>query len=200
MSALLVLAMLPVLAIGIVVAFVKAPRSMCVISTILVLSLVAAWKLMLHAHHLGHVPGALEVTRVLYVSEEAWGFGPGGNEAGFLAYPLPDDTARQVEAEGLAWFERLQSGHRSEGWRGRFGEWRRTPVQADRRWQRDPDSGRHEVLQYVCAYGFCIDIDRDQLRAAEHAVNSPGSYYAHGRIGLIVVVPHTRRVYFLYNG
>lgn len=200
MTALLVLAMLPVLAIAAVVAFVKAPRTMLALSVALVLAAVSGSRLMLRAHHLGHVPGALEVSRLLYVSEESWGFGPGGNEAGFLAYALPARTAAQIGDEGLAWFERLQDGRRGEGWRGRFGDWHRTPVEADRRWQPDPATGRLEVLRYVCAYGFCIDIDPKQLRAAEDAVNSPGSYYAHGRIGLIVVVPHKRRVYFLYNG
>jgi len=200
MTALLVLVMLPVLAIGVVVAFVKAPRTMLALSAALVLASVSAWRLTLRAHHLGHVPGALEVTRLLYVSEESWGFGPGGNEAGFLAYALPERTAVQIANEGLGWFDRLQDGHRSEGWRGRFGDWQRTPVEADTRWQPDPASARMEVLDYVCAYGFCIDIDHVQLRAAEDAINSPGSYYAHGRIGLVVIVPHARRVYFLYNG
>lgn len=204
MTALLVLglglAILAALAIGVVVAFVKAPRTMLALSAVLALGMVSAWELMLLAHHLGHPPGALDVTRRLYVSEESWGFGPGGNEAGFLAYALPESTARQIDVEGLAWFDRLRDGRRGEGWRGRFGDWQRTPVVADGRWQPDPSSGRMEVLDYVCAYGFCIDIDQGQLRAAEDAVNSPGSYYAHGRIGLILIVPRTRRVYFLYNG
>jgi len=200
MSALLVLAMLPVLAIGVVVAFVKLPRTMLTLSVMLVLGMVGAWKLMLRAHHLGHVPGALGVTGLMYVSEESWGFGPGGNEAGFLTYALPESTAKQIGHEGLGWFDRLQDGHRSEGWRGRFGDWHRTPVAPGMHWQPNAASGRLEVLDYVCAYGFCIDIDQAQLRAAQQAVNSPGSYYAYGRIGLIVIALDTRRVYFLYNG
>src|SRR5690606_27139699 len=157
-------------------------------------------KLMLRAHHLGHVPGAVGVTGVMYVSEESWGFGPGGNEAGFLTYALPESTAKQIGHEGLGWFDRLQDGHRSEGWRGRFGDWHRTPVAPGMHWQPNAASGRLEVLDYVCAYGFCIDIDQAQLRAAQQAVNSPGSYYAYGRIGLIVIALAPLRVNFLYNG
>src|SRR5690606_38595702 len=166
----------------------------------LVLAVLCGWQLMLYSHHIGHVPGALGVTLRLYVSEESWGFGPGGNEAGFLAYALPERSARKLEAQGLDWLERLDSGNRGEGWRGRFSDWRRTPVEASRRWEPDARSGRYEVLDYVCAYGFCIDIDKDHLRAAEEALNQPGSYYAFGRIGMILLVPRTRRMYFLYNG
>jgi hypothetical protein len=196
----LVLGLLATIATGIVVAFVKAPRLMCAATAILTLALVVGWKLMVSAHHLGHLPGALRVTRVLYASEESWGFGPGGNEAGFIAYALPEASARRLEKEGLAWLERLGDGRRSPGSRGRFDDWRTTPLQPNPRWQPDPASGRYDPLQYVCAYGFCIDIDPHRLRAVEQAIHSPGSYYAFGRIGMILLVPRTRRVYFLYNG
>lgn len=200
MTVVLFLVLVVAIAIAIVVAFVKAPRTMSAISAALALVAVVGWKLMLYAHHLGHVPDGLRVTRVLYASEESWGFGPGGNEAGFLAYALPRASARRLESEGLDWLERLGEEHQGTSWRGRFSDWRQTPMQPGPRWQPDPASGRYEVLQYVCAYGFCIDIDQAQLRAAEQAINTPGSYYAFGRIGMILLVPRTRRAYFLYNG
>jgi hypothetical protein len=35
---------------------------------------------------------------------------------------------------------------------------------------------------------------------ANELVNAPGSYYAYGRIGMILVAPARKRVYYLYNG
>lgn len=52
------------------------------------------------SHHLSFVPEALNVTNVLYVSEQSWGFGPGGNETGLLAFQLPASVAQQVKAHG----------------------------------------------------------------------------------------------------
>lgn len=161
---------------GVVFAFVKAPRATTVIGLAIALVLTAGWKSMLHAHHVGHLPGAFGVWRVLYVSEEAWGFGPGGNEAGFLVYPLPERTADAVETSGLPWLEALRDAPRSsEGWRGRFSDWRPTPIRPSARWMPDPASGRYDIVHYVCRYGFCIDIDAQHLRDAEDAVNSPGA-------------------------
>lgn len=197
---LLVLGLSGAFAAAIVLGVVKAPRMTIAALALLTLAAVAGWKVMVHAHHLGHVPGALHVTRVLYVSEDAWGFGPGGNEAGFLAYALPRRIARQLETGGVAWLDRQDGRRRSPGWRGRFDDWRATPMQPHHRWRPDPASGRFDVLQYVCAYGFCIDIDPAQRAAVEEALHAPGSFYAFGRIGMILLVPRTRRVYFLYNG
>ncbi|TYT24820.1 hypothetical protein FZO89_00160 [Luteimonas viscosa] len=185
---------------AIVTAFVVAPREMSALSACATVLAVGGCAALVHAHRLSHVPPGLGVRQVVYAEEEAWGFGPGGNEAGFIAYRLPGDAARAVAAGGVGYLERMPPPEASRRWRGRYSGWRATPVAPDRRWPPDPATGRHEILQYVCAYGFCIDVDRDQLRAAAEAVNTPGSYYAYGRIGMIVVVPRSRRVYYLYNG
>jgi hypothetical protein len=188
------------LVVALVTAVMVAPRAMLALSACAAVLAGGGCAAMVHAHRLSHVPPALGVWQVVYAEEEAWGFGPGGNEAGFIAYRLPGGAARAIAAGGVDYLERMPPPEASRRWRGRYSDWRATPLAPDRRWPPDPTTGRHEILQYVCAYGFCIDADRDQLRAAAEAVNTPGSYYAYGRIGMIVVSPRTRRVYYLYNG
>ena len=56
------------------------------------------------------------------------------------------------------------------------------------------------VTDYICAYGFCIDIPSDRLRQANEIVSKPGSFYARGRIGVIVVSPAQKLVLYFYNG
>jgi hypothetical protein len=46
--------------------------------------------------HRKRVPAYLQVSKVLYVKEESWGFGPGGNETGLLVYELPADVAAAI--------------------------------------------------------------------------------------------------------
>lgn len=200
----LMLALLTLLAfvIGIVMLFVKAPRTMVLISVATFLTVSAGWKYWERSFHLSHVPDALQVSRILYANEESWGFGPGGNEAGILVYALPEDVAKTIEAAGLPYFANLPPNRqrRSRDWRGSFNDWKATPVERGPHWEPDPESDRYEIYQYVCKYGFCIDIDENIRRQAAAAVNSPGSYYAYGRIGMIVVSPGTRRVIFMYNG
>ena len=45
-----------------------------------------------------------------------------------------------------------------------------------------------------------MDIDPDIVSMANSIVNSAGSYYAYGRIGLIVVSPEHKLVVYMYNG
>ena len=62
------------------------------------------------------------------------------------------------------------------------------------------EHGLLNVVDYICAYGFCIDIPPDRLRQANEIVSKPGSFYARGRIGTIVVSPKQKLVLYFYNG
>jgi hypothetical protein len=165
------------------------------------LAAVGLWKYHEGQFILEVVPDALEVRTVSYRLEESWGFGPGGNEAGIRFYPLPDHVARAVENGGARYLEQLppNTDQQSRDWRGLYGEWRETPVQGDH-WKVDPATGLLNVTDYICAYGFCIDIPSDHLKQANEVVSKPGSFYARGRIGMIVVSPARRWVLYFYNG
>jgi hypothetical protein len=49
-------------------------------------------------------------------------------------------------------------------------------------------------------YGFCIPIDRDVEALANRALQTPGSFYAFGRIGILLLIPGERRIIDAYNG
>jgi hypothetical protein len=155
-----------------------------------------------HRFHRQLVPDALHARGPLYVKEDSWGFGPGGNETGLLVFGLPPRVASAIERGGTGYLSALPANvdqHRRD-WRGDFHDWQPTPVQPDANWPRNPRSGRLELTDYLCAYGFCIDIDPAVGADATRAVNAPGSYHARGRIGRIVIDPRARRVYYFYNG
>jgi len=185
----------------VVILFVKAPRAMTVFSVMALLAAGAGWKILERSFRLDQVPDALEVREILYAKEESWGFGPGGNEAGIIVYSLPDNIAKAINAAGLRYFANLPPNRDEQrrGWRGSFSNWEETPVKAGPHWKPDPASGRYKIGAYVCAY-VPIEIDALIRQQAADAVNNPGSYYAYGRIGIIVVTPKSRRVFFMYNG
>lgn len=148
------------------------------------------------------VPDALGVHSISYRLEESWGFGPGGNEAGIRIYPLPLHIAKDIEQRGLDFFRTLPPNARQaqRSWRGDYGEWKPTPITASSHWPAPTTPGPLKVYDYVCKYGFCIDIAPDVLEDAQAIINSPGSYYAYGRIGVMVVSPARQQVLYLYNG
>lgn len=149
------------------------------------------------------VPDALQVTTVAYSREESWGFGPGGNEAGFRAYPLPPDIAARIRQRGLGFFDTMppNTDQDARQWRGQYTHWSVTPVQPDTAgWTLRPGASMLDVDDYVHRYACCIEIDAKLREQANAIVNSPGSYYAQGRIGMIVVSPAHKLVLYFYNG
>lgn len=148
------------------------------------------------------VPDALQVTSISYSKEESWGFGPGGNEAGIRIYPLQSQIADVISQRGIEFFDNLPPNHdqRSRKWRGVYRKWSQTPISENDRWKPKEDTGNLDIYDYICAYGFCIDIDDEVVKQTTEIINSRGSYYAYGRTGLIVVSPSRKLVLFMYNG
>ncbi len=161
----------------------------------------ATWKFYERKFNLEVIPDALEVRTVSYRNEESWGFGPGGNEAGILIYPLPEDVSRKALRGGIKYFENLppNQDQQSRNWRGRYELWSETPIREDR-WEINPGTGLLNVTDYICAYGFCIHIPPDRLKQVNEIISRPGSFYARGRIGIIVVSPEQKLVLYFYNG
>jgi hypothetical protein len=162
---------------------------------------VAAYKSYERRFYLSHVPDALAVSTITYELQESWGFGPGGNEAGILVYPLSDEVARQVERGGVQFLQSMPRNQNQEtrGWQGNYETWLETPG-ANPQWKPDAKTGRLNVMDYICVYGFCIDVAPEVVAEANEIVNSAGSYYAQGRIGIIVVSPKKKKVLYFYNG
>ncbi len=157
--------------------------------------------------HVGFVPSEMNVWRVLYVGEESWGFGPGANEAGLIEYDLPADTANQILSDGLDYFTHLTANRHSK-WpedRGVYTRWNRTPMPKDK-WTIPPsDIGAEtkaetRIENYLGLYGFLAGIDPQIEKKVDAIILEPGNYYAFGRVGVIIVAPRLRRVYFAYSG
>jgi hypothetical protein len=179
-------------------------------SLIVVLALFAspyiAWKVYEHHAILARVPAPLNVASVEYRLEESWGFGPGGNETGFLVYRLSDASTRWAQEQGAQLGDRLPGGSKV---------WRKTPVDdvSDREswhsYDRDPAMMSAErlkphpatVAEYLEKYGFTIPIEEGREVEVDRAIQTPGSFYSSGAGGSVTVVdPGRGKVYFFYAG
>jgi hypothetical protein len=201
--ALLAVLALPVALVwGLVLVYRKLPAwAFFLLVGALVFAPVAAYKSYERRFYLDHVPDALGVRTITYELQESWGFGPGGNEAGILVYPLSDEVARQVEQGGVQFLQSLppNADQADRRWQGAYETWLETPA-ANPQWKPDAKTGRLNVMDYICIYGFCIDVEPGVVNEANEIVNSPGSYYAQARIGIIVVSPKKKKVLYFYNG
>lgn len=170
------------------------------ITFILIVSPVITFKLYERNFIVGSIPSGLKIHEVLYNKEESWGFGPGGNEAGIRVFRLTPSVTTEITADGINFFQNLEVD-RSQGRITRsFREWSETPVQPTKYWKSSKDTEKLDIYDYVCAYGFCIDIDPEMVELANQMVNESSNFYSFGRIGLIIVSPSKKTVMYLYNG
>jgi len=190
-----------------------APRKQLFFVVCVFTAAFLAWECFVYHHHLRFVPEAMNVWWVRYVSEESWGFGPGGNESGIIVYDMPDNVREELEDKGLTWLETLPPNS-WQGLQGRYFDWHTTPVPTTHSWA-DPaacppkasdryitiyPNGCPSISGYMGAYGFPISFDRDVEKMVNEALFSPGAYYAFGRIGILIVIPARERIVYVYNG
>lgn len=201
---LIALAVSPIAIItALIYAYKKLPRAYFLLLMILLLAVpFAAFKIYEQNFLLSFIPDALGVHSISYREEESWGFGPGGNEAGIRVYPLPEEAAKQISAHGIEFFNNMPPNQhqRKRRWRGDYYNWSETPIKPDNHWQRNEKTKTFTIYDYICAYGFCIDIKPAIVEEANSIINSSGSYYAYGRIGIIIVNPDKKLILYLYNG
>jgi hypothetical protein len=187
---------------GLVFAFKKLSRgNFFRLLVVLIVSPIIVFKIYERNFKLSVVPDALEVCSISYSEEESWGFGPGGNEAGIRVFSLPESIANQISGRGIEFFNNLPSNknQKKRRSRGKYASWSETPIKESRFWKQSK-RGRLEIYDYICRYGFCIKIDDEVVKQVTDIINSEGSYYAYGRIGLIVVSPANNLVIYMYNG
>lgn len=204
------LVLIPITIIAaLIYAFKKLSRKQFFLLVLLLLAIpYMAFKIHERSFMLGVVPDALQVTSISYSKEESWGFGPGGNEAGIRVYPLRKEISEKIKEEGISFFETMPPNQkeRSRYWQGKYEQWSETPIQPDTRWELTDDNDKPKkssslnIYDYICRYGFCIDIKPSVVEEANAIVNSTGSYYAYGRVGLIIVSPERNLVLYIYNG
>ncbi len=186
---------------GLVFAYRKLPRVLFITLAVTLIAVpVARFKIYERRFMLSVVPDALAVGSIAYSKEESWGFGPGGNEAGIRVYPLPEHVSKEIEARGIDFFNTMppNADQNEREWRGSYSNWEETPITTEGYW--DSGKKRLDIYDYICAYGFCIDIAPEIVSQANGILNAPGSYYAYGRIGVIVVSPGHNLVLYFFNG
>ena len=187
----------------------------CAVFLGLLIGCTALWETALKRHHLSFIPPSMPVESILYVAEEAWGFGPGGNETGIIVYAMPPSVRLSLEQSGTTWLQALPPPANSYEWHGRYENWYTTPTPMARfhwvdRATCPPDSedryrtlypaGCPSVAGYMDNYGFGIPFDPEVEKIVNAALREPGSFYAFGRIGMLILIPARDLIVYVYNG
>jgi hypothetical protein len=161
----------------------------------------AGYALLLRNHRLSFVPAAMGVSTTLYAGERSYFFGSG---AGILVYEMPKPVAAALQAEGLKYLEQLPQ-QSVGGWRGLYSNWLPTPVTLDQQWEWPrSQAGLHGgwtspgIGDYLFRYGDLMPLDRDVEQMVNDSILRPGSYYAYGRIGMIILIPATQRIVYAH--
>lgn len=163
-----------------------------------------------YRHNLRYVPEAMAVSRIEYDFHRVWSYWPKGKESGILVYAMPKQVRRALETDGVAWLDALP--HNS--WRtahGVYSTWHATPVLPIYPWS-DPaacplsgtdryrlayPNGCPSIVGVMVAYGD-LDFDPQYETMANKALSSPGSFYAIGRWGVLVLIPARDRIIYVY--
>jgi hypothetical protein len=157
------------------------------------------WGIAERIHAVRALPDGTGGWFVSFAENKTFGFGPGGNETGLNVVLLTAAGAARVKEGGVAWLQQQQGGRVA-------GPWSETPVPDTDTWRlrEDHAMGRlpsPSILALFYRYGFAIDVPDQHLTDIDHALNQPGSFYAFGPGGLLVlIVPETRRAYVAYAG
>jgi hypothetical protein len=170
---------------------------------ILVVLSYGLFKLKEHQHRLNYMPADLEVTGILYSNEENWGSPimplPGDNETGIFMYGLSDAVAKKIAEQGLSFFNRPENIARRVEFQQTHSQWHETPiVEDDDKWPV-ARFGR-KISSYLDRYGFGIHVDPLVETLVDDAISRPGSFYSHGRTGMVIVMPRAKRAIFAYAG
>ena len=167
-----------------------------------VLVIVVAYKLAEHHHVMKRMPADLEVSGIIYSTEQSWGIGlPGDNETGIVVYGLPEAIAQRISTEGVAFFNRPENVERRVDMQRTHETWLETPLAPDKNWTtRDTQPGRITIDDYLDKYGFGIPIDKGVAAMVDEALSAPGSFYSYGRTGLVIVIPKARKAIYVYAG
>jgi hypothetical protein len=172
-----------------------------------------AWNSHVYRMKLRLVPEGMGASHILYSAEEAWGFGPGGNETGILVFDMPNSTREALESNGISWLENLPPNS-WEGRQGRYRNWEPTPIAETFFWTSRENCGSESryhnlasfgyacpgIFLYMDKYGFIITYDREVDSMVNEALFSDGAYYSYGGGGLLIVIPVQDRIVFVYNG
>lgn len=176
-----------------------------IITIILVFAPIILWQVFVYKHHIDFVPKDLGVWRVLYSKEKVWGLGPGGNETGVIVYDLPQSSAELIKTQGIEYLSTLPSVRKGKSWQGIYSTWNATPIsKKHKNWFEIPTTDdltdEPQLENYLNKYGFGIPVKQSVEEQINEAMSTPGSFFAYGRIGIIIIAPQIHRVFYVYVG
>jgi len=181
---------------------IRSPKETLAVTLPIAICIALVIKDAVTQHNRSYVPEVFQVKKVLYKSEKAEGFGPGGNETGIIVFELPGTTAKQIAQEGLNYLSALQPQGDVSDWHGSYDKWYATPVVHSEHWPRSDDRVDFvpKIQSYLLRFGLPIPLDSAVENMVDKAMQKEGNYYAYGRIGLIIVIPTLHRVVYAYSG
>ncbi len=145
------------------------------------------------------VPPRAGVGRVVYKQGQAFGFGPGGNEAGVIVFSISHKTADALEKDALSFLHDLPVSRGCSSYR----EWHETPVAGGIAGEGVTSVNQATTFDgYLNRYGFGFDLPPNLQRMLDRAFVETGSYYALGGCGgdLFIFMPGEYRAAFVYSG
>ncbi len=180
---------------------------LAVVSFIVLLT-ISGLKLQQRSERLRYVPTGLGVDKILYGNEDSIGLGPGASEAEFVMYELPTNVAEKIETNGIGFLGPMpEIADSNNVAHASYEDWQKTPILSDTKWA---DKGCNDqpisaspatpkIVNFLCNY-FDSSIDKSIEKEVDGVVSKPGSFYAYGRCGILIVSPEIRRVFYVHNG
>lgn len=193
---------------GLVTSIIKFPIHTLITISTLGLLLFMGYKSSTNEFYLNFVPYEMNVKKILYLEDESWGFGPGGNETGLVEFELPNDVAEEIIKGKMDYFNKLDNNP-LQGSNDCYGKWYQTPIPLSDVWE-GPRYGQNEPLStiaspsianYLDRYGFSIHVDPQIATTIDNEISKIDSYYEYcPGGGVLIVMPKIRKVVFAYAG
>lgn len=201
-ATLLFIAVILGLALAGLIAIYQRHKPLFMASLLVLLGVpLAAYVIVSHASKLKDVPRGLGVSTILYDGGANWSL----DDAGVRVYALPGQAIRNVIAGGETYLSSLPPNKNPwlESWRGdysRYGGWRRTPIVPSQRWQLDAHTSSLSVSGYFRQREWVMHRRHEEVsRQIEAAINQPGSYYAFGDGGTLIIQPVAGKAFYIYT-
>ena len=204
-----VIYLIPILVIwGLVILIIKFPIQTLSTFTIFSILMFLGYKSLTNQHYLSFVPDEMGVKKILYLEDQSWGFGPGGNETGLVEFELPDNVAEEIIKGEVDYFNKLNNNP-LHGSNDCYGKWYQTPIPLSDIWQGPRYSQNEPVSKitslsienYLDRYGFSLHIDSQISATIDNEISKTGSYYEYcPGGGVLIVMPKVRKVVFAYAG
>lgn len=162
--------------------------------------------------HLSMVPEELNVTTIIDANDQGLGLGPSDNESGLIAYELPDNVSTEIKKNGISYFSNMppnkhpKKRERRE-WYGEYSGWVQTPLLSTPNLEnKAQDKGivsttsTLKISSYLAGLSFVsIKIDPLIENQIDNALSKSGSYAGFGRMGMIIIAPDIKRVFYAYG-